>query len=355
MPREFNQKIKLLRMMELLQMETDEAHPLTTQQICRRMELSGIPCERRTLTRDIEALNENGYAVGSRMSGHEKVYYAQGEHFSLDDIRLLMRALRAAPFLTDERTRELTRKAAALGGSYSDSLMKEDPVCYDVCKGSCGELGRTLDIIGQALEGHGKLSFCYFEPDENGGRIFRRGGGRYVSDPLRIVYSDGFFYLLCHIADSGETEVFRADRMTDAQAEEGAAAESAAQAEERPETENAVQAESGDEAGYADIFGGSPEECTLKFDDSLIGAVYDRFGSDLKMERTGENECRAHLRIRTSPAFWGWLFSFSGRMQLTAPSELAEKYMTWCSVIAQSIAETMIRSADGEDTPENKN
>ena len=60
---ENRQKIKLLKLIELLRQETDELHPLSTNEICNRLGAMGISCERRTLTKDIALLNEQGYEI----------------------------------------------------------------------------------------------------------------------------------------------------------------------------------------------------------------------------------------------------------------------------------------------------
>ena len=52
------QKIKLLKLMELLRQETDENHPITTSEICRRLGEMGISCERRTVGKDMKVLRE---------------------------------------------------------------------------------------------------------------------------------------------------------------------------------------------------------------------------------------------------------------------------------------------------------
>lgn len=60
---ENHQKIKLLKLMELLKQETDEFHPLSTSEICKRLGAMSISCERRTLAKDIALLNEQGFEV----------------------------------------------------------------------------------------------------------------------------------------------------------------------------------------------------------------------------------------------------------------------------------------------------
>lgn len=61
MAKENSQKIKLLILMELLRQETDEQHPMAATVVCQKLNDMEVACDRRTLTRDIQALNEYGY------------------------------------------------------------------------------------------------------------------------------------------------------------------------------------------------------------------------------------------------------------------------------------------------------
>ncbi|MCD8095760.1 MAG: hypothetical protein LUE12_06490 [Ruminococcus sp.] len=57
------QKIKLVRLLELLRQESDEQHPLTTNQICDYMLGIDIPCDRRVVSHDVGLLNEMGFEI----------------------------------------------------------------------------------------------------------------------------------------------------------------------------------------------------------------------------------------------------------------------------------------------------
>ena len=57
------QKIKLLKLYEMLRQHTDEDRPLSTNQLCAMLEEEGITCDRRTLAEDIDILNANGFEV----------------------------------------------------------------------------------------------------------------------------------------------------------------------------------------------------------------------------------------------------------------------------------------------------
>ncbi len=56
MSRRANQKLKLLRIVEILRSDTDEFHPLTTNKLCSRLKEMEIPCNRKVLYKDIKAL-----------------------------------------------------------------------------------------------------------------------------------------------------------------------------------------------------------------------------------------------------------------------------------------------------------
>ncbi|MBO4391470.1 MAG: hypothetical protein J5825_11510, partial [Lachnospiraceae bacterium] len=60
------QKIKLLKLIEMLRQESDPDHPLRTVVICKKLTKMGISCDRRTLSKDIGLLREFGYEIGSK-------------------------------------------------------------------------------------------------------------------------------------------------------------------------------------------------------------------------------------------------------------------------------------------------
>ena len=63
MPVEKGQRLKLLKIWEILRQETDEAHPMSSVELLKRLEDIDIKCDRRTLYADIQALDESGYKI----------------------------------------------------------------------------------------------------------------------------------------------------------------------------------------------------------------------------------------------------------------------------------------------------
>lgn len=73
------------------------------------------------------------------------------------------------------------------------------------------------------------------------------------------------------------------------------------------------------------MFSGQLEDVVLEFDRSLIGAVYDKFGENVKMLPAGERKCIATVKVRISPTFWGWIFQFGNQMTVIAPQTIVQQ------------------------------
>ena len=63
MPRAANQKEKVLYVMKILLQETDEAHPLSTEEIIEKLSEAGVKAERKSIYSDMETLRAFGLDV----------------------------------------------------------------------------------------------------------------------------------------------------------------------------------------------------------------------------------------------------------------------------------------------------
>ena len=150
-------KIKLLKLYEILRAETDEEHPISRVELCRRVHESGVPCHVRTLSRDIATLNKCGYEVCSFKKDHEKFYYLPDNDFSIPELKILIDAVQAANFVTEKKTTELIEKIAMLGGSHRKELLKRNMAYFNSRKHSNECILYNIDGIETAIRGKGKV------------------------------------------------------------------------------------------------------------------------------------------------------------------------------------------------------
>lgn len=355
MPQKNWQKSKLVLLVELLRTRSSAENPLTTQEICEYMESIDIPCERRVVTRDIAALNEIGIVVHDTWVGKSKAYYMVGDNstirkkavkdetkFTTPELKILMDAVQAASFITDEETEELIDKIASLGGKHRSDLLKGNKVIFNTRKHSNENVYENIDTLETALLNKNKVIFRYYDLDMNHEKVYRRDGHHYVVEPIALVFNEDNYYVSVFSAKHDSTANYRIDRMEDVEVLN----------EKISDTASKLRSSI---AGYTKqafkMYGGKPKTITIQFDPSLIGAVYDRFGEDVVMKQTKDGQVTARVKVQLSPPFWGWVFQFGRLMKITVPKEVKEMYAgivkeTWESISADSQSQSTSISND---------
>ena len=313
------QKVKLLKMMDLLRAESSPEHPLTTERICGALIKQGINCDRKTLTKDIQTLRNYGYEVEVKQIGHEKGYYVPEpkRDFTLAEQKIIIDALQAANFITREKTDELITKVAELNLEQKEHILTTSVVCFNKRKHSNEEIYDNVTVLEDALSKRKKASFVYFDRDENGERIYRKERQRYVVEPMALIFNEDNYYLMCYSAKYEGVTNYRVDRMDEVEIEDEAVSEKAI----IPDDDIATYTEQ-----VFKMYNGPTTDITIEFDDKLIGVIQDKFGEDTKIVRTSKDRCVASIKVQVSPVFWGWIFQFVGEMSIVSPEQLKEDY-----------------------------
>lgn len=317
MPQENYQKIKLLKIMEILRQETDEDHPMTKAELCDRLISMNISCNIRSLNRDIPLLNEQGYEIMETMVGREKGYYVCDRSFSVPELKILIDAVQAASFVTEKKTGELVDKIAALGGSHRAGILKGNLVKFNTRKHRNETVYYTVGYLEDAIKQNRKVAFKYFDVTETGRRAFRRDGAEYVMEPVALVFNEDNYYLITYNEKHEATTNYRVDRIDSVRILDDPISDTARSLRRKVAryTEEAFK-----------MFNGQQEIVTLRFADKLIGPVLDKFGEDTKMARVDDHTIEATVQVRIAPTFWGWLTQFAGDMTITEPETAIKEY-----------------------------
>lgn len=292
------QKIKLLKLYELLRKETDEAHPISRVELCRRLNEMGISSNVRTLSLDIEVMQENGFEIMSYLKDKEKFYYVPEHELTVPEIKKLIDAVQAASFITEKKTAELIEKVTALGGSHQAELLKENMVCFNTRKHTNEDILYTVDGIEDAIIRRKKIEFNYFHLNEKSERVY-------------VTASDGSK----HPDSTANYRIDRIDHLT--------------VIEESVMSNEAVARIDG-VAEYTEqvfkMFSGELEDVVMQFSKQLIGPVFDKFGEDTPMMSVNDTTCAATVHVQISPPFFGWRAQFGNRIQVISPPSVIEQY-----------------------------
>ncbi len=317
------QKIKLLKLYELLRRETDEDHPISRVELCRRLNEMGISSNVRTLSLDIEVMSNNGYEIMSFLKDKEKYYYVPEHELSIPEIKILIDALQAASFVTEKKTAELVDKVAALGGSHKADLLKENMICFNTRKHTNEAIYYSVDRIEDAIIRKKKITFNYFHLNEKSERIYVETNAgnkkRYDVEPVALIFNEDNYYLMAYSSKHpGRTASYRIDRMDQVDVVEDSALSAEAVAQIDRVAEFTGQA--------FKMFSGEPESVVIQFSKELIGPVFDKFGEDTPMMAVSDTSCAATVYVQVSPTFFGWLAQFGNKMQVISPNTVIEKY-----------------------------
>jgi len=308
------QKIKLLKLYEMLRQHADEDRPLSTNQLCSMLEAEGIPCDRRTLSEDIDTLNANGFEVLHRRTRYAKLYYIVDRQFDLAEVKILIDAIQAASFITKQKTESLTDKVASLAGSHKATALKGNLVTFNTRKHSNEAIYYSVDALENALQQKSRASFRYFDLNEHNERVFRKEGDRYIVNPVGLIYHEDNYYLVTYHETYEATVNYRVDRMADVQVEQTQVAEQAI----------ALSSELG---AYTErifkMFNGPRESVELRFDRKLIDAVHDKFGEGVEIVACKREQCSARVEVLVSPVFFGWCFQFGKGLKIISPESVA--------------------------------
>ncbi|MBQ8546044.1 MAG: WYL domain-containing protein [Clostridia bacterium] len=308
-------KLKMLKIWEMLCRETDEDHPMPSTTIIKKLEEMGIGCDRRTLYKDIDALNENGYEVLCNRS-RQNEYYVLERNFDLAELHILIDAVQAASFVTEEKTNELVNKIASLSGEKKAEVLKSNTVAFNTVKSTNERIYYSVNEIITAIESKKKIEFYYFNYDASHQRVYRKDKKKYVVNPYATIFSNDSYYLLCYHDNHEGMTHYRIDRMDTVRIID----EPITKRQDLKRFDIKKHKKQ-----VFNMFAGENTSVTIRIDKSLIDAIYDKFGASIKMRMISETKAEFTTEVQISPAFIGWCVSFGNRLQVVSPCEVVEK------------------------------
>lgn len=316
------QKIKLLKIWEILNRKTDEHHPISTQDLIKELAQLGITCERRTVYADIDSMQSFGYEIRNKRKGHDMVYWVEKRQFDLPEIKIIMDAIQSSKFIPQKETEELINKLADLGGSARTELMKRNAIHFNTVKHSNGAIYEIVDSLEHAIENKKKVSFNYFLLNENGRREYKYNNKLYIEEPLGMICDDGNYYLICYHNEKeyeNNVKTFRIDRIDNVSVLDKSISNDGIKVLKK--TVNYPKQ-------AFKMYGGQLCKVTLCFNKELLGVIFDKFGEDTPIRQV-KDKLITTVQVQISPTFWGWLMQFPESMRIVSPEEIKEKYRDW--------------------------
>lgn len=325
MSRTDNQKIKLMKIYEILNVYSDETRPITTKELIARLKDEGVDCARKALYNDIDTLNKYGYEVET-IRKKQNEYYIIDRSFDIPELKILIDAVQASNFITVKKSAELINKIARLAGTFRGEVLAKNVLYTNNTKKTNEKIYYSIDALDRAINEGKKVTFKYYDTNIDGEKVYRKDGKLYEINPVKLTISANQYYLICYDDKHSNLTNYRVDRMDEVSVTD--IPKSFADCEKE---ENISRYTEGLFEMYGDKSSKVKIDLRVKNVPSMVDIVLDKFGKNIVITKKTEDYFYIRVDIHTSPTFYAWLTTFGGKIMITYPKKVKEEYKQFLS------------------------
>lgn len=320
-------RIRILHILKMLWDKSDEAHPLTANQIAEGLEVRGIACDRKTIYTYLDELAEFGFDVIRTKQGA----YIGKRQFELPELKLLVDAVQASKFITERKSDELIDKLSQMLSEGERRKLRHQVLVQNRVKTMNESIYYNVDTINEGMQNNRRISFTYWNWNEKKEMIVKQGGRPYEISPWTLMWENERYYMIGYDAISQQMKHFRVDKMRQI-----AVVHQPRLGRELYQTI--------DFTAYGienfGMFQGKRETVTLGAAKDMAGVLIDRFGKDVWLH-SEEGQCVAVAEIVVSNQFYGWITGLGGRVWIEGPQWVKDEYRSLLvSLLEGSISDT---------------
>lgn len=290
----FDQKLRTLRLMEILMERTDDTHMLNASELCTILDQEyGISTDRRTIYTEMEILDKFGLDIHQK-KGKNPGYYIGARDFELPELKLLVDAVQSSKFITEKKSKEL--------------ITKLEKLC---CRTDAAMLSKYVFIVNRSKT---ENETVYYNVD-------------YIHTAIYENKEIENYYLVAYDAEPGIIKHYRVDKMQNTEI-----------LETDRKGEDSFQ--NFDLAAFAKktfgMYGGVDAEVTLECKNELSGVVIDRFGYDVWLITQGEDHFKTRVLVSVSPQFFGWVTGIGSGIKITGPDNVKAEYKAYLQNVLEN-------------------
>lgn len=309
-----NQKLKLIYLMDKFLKDTDEEHGITMQDILSYLDSNDIKAERKSIYDDIETLRFYGFDIIMEKKDRKAYYKLASRDFELAELKVLVDLVQVSKFLTPNKTNQLIKKLEALTSKYEAVELQRQVHVINRVKNPNEKIYLLVDKLHDAIHKSVQVEFQYANWNLKKELMPKHDGKTYKVSPWALTWDDENYYLIGYDEEETKIKHFRVDKIQSLEVKE----------EERHGKE---LFEKFDPATYSKktfgMYGGDEKRVKLKVDNSLVGVIIDRFGTDIMIIPDNANDCfTVNVDVAISNQFIGWLIGLSDGVEVIAPESL---------------------------------
>lgn len=325
MSKSYNQKMKILYIMKVLMVNTDENHVMSMAEMISQLDRVGIKAERKSIYDDMEALRLFGLDIINRRE-QPAGYYIASRQFELPELKLLVDAVQASKFITYKKSRELIKKLESLASKQEARQLQRQVFVANRVKTMNESIYYNVDMIHNAISANIKISFQYYEWTVTKKMHIKKNGQKYIISPWALTWGDENYYMIGFDEDVKMIKHYRVDKMLNIDLLNDM-------------REGKEYFENFDTASYTQrtfgMFGGEVTDAEILFENMFIGVVIDRFGRDVTIRKRDEEHFIAKVKVVVSNQFFGWLTGLGNGVKLITPESVVADYKGFLEQIVE--------------------
>ena len=312
-------KPRVLYLMQYLEQNSDEQHPVTTAEIRKELAAKGCPVSIITLRADIESLLEAGYEISiNEKEGFSTTYSWIDRDLSAPELQILVDAVSSSQFITTEKSNDLIQKLVKLAGpSYQAGLTPQILVSEHV-KAPNKQILLSVQAIRRAIDRDRKITFKYMEYTLDKKQVPRHNGTPqedYIVSPYATIWNNERYYMVGYSEKRKAVNTYRVDRMSGVK---------------QVSRKRIMAPEDFKIQDYTDkvfwMYDGNEEEVTLRCRNKILDQVIDRFGEGIDLKNVTRQTFDVTVPVCISGTFYAWVTQFVGEMTIVAPGNVKDAY-----------------------------
>jgi predicted DNA-binding transcriptional regulator YafY len=302
-------KLIILRILQLLEKESDQQHPLTQLNLINLLKIKyGIECERKAIGRNISFLKEAGYVIESTRAG----VYLDSRRFEKSELILLIDSVLASRYIDNKHSEDLINKLINEGGKYFTSGMKNLYFNKHWSKTENKSVFYNVEILDEAIEKKLKVKFIYNYYDIHK-KLVPRKNYYYIVNPFQLLLHNQRYYLICNLDKYEDIRYLRIDRITNIEI-----------LDEFSKPINTINGyKNGLQLNNIDttlpyMFGEKAEIVTLKCKKEMINDIIDWFGTSFSVKELDNTYIEITLSVSIE-AMKYWLMQYGTSIEVVSP------------------------------------
>lgn len=286
--------------------------------------------------RDYLTCNENGFAQSKdkqfgmdieTVKSTQNKYHLVSREFDIAELKLLIDAVESSKFISAKKSEQLVAKISKFAGSHKGNELKRNIFPEGRIKSVNEQILLIVDAVNEAINSNKKIAFQYYQYNVRKEKKVKNDGDQYVFSPYYLVWNGDYYYMVGYSDKHKNIGSFRIDRICKQPRVLG--------------TDAVPKPEDFDINEYLNTMFRmyNSERCTVELvcDNSVMDAIIDRFGEDVRTYANNMNTFRAEVEIAANHVFYSWVFGFGGRVKIKSPENVKAEYAQMVKEAAENL------------------